>query len=110
MGPQTVQKISERFSIPSGSITYVLDKLEKRGLVARQASLTDRRVTNVVLTKNGTEMFDDIFPKHAAVISQTYSFISEDEKRVLIDLLKKIGMGAAQLNPNHVEKGGERNG
>jgi hypothetical protein len=44
------------------------------------------------------------------MISQTYSFISEDEKRVLIDLLKKIGMGVAQLNPNHVEKGGEQNG
>lgn len=28
-GPHTVQNISEKFSIPSGSITYVVDKLEK---------------------------------------------------------------------------------
>jgi MarR family transcriptional regulator, 2-MHQ and catechol-resistance regulon repressor len=35
-GPHPVQKISEILSIPSGSITYVVDKLEKKGLVERQ--------------------------------------------------------------------------
>ena len=29
-GPHTIQKISEKLTIPSGSITYVVDKLEKR--------------------------------------------------------------------------------
>jgi MarR family 2-MHQ and catechol resistance regulon transcriptional repressor len=110
MGPQSVQKISEKFSIPSGSITYVVDKLEKKELVFRQASPTDRRVSNVVLTERGRTMFDDIFPKHADVISQTFSFINDDEKRLLIDFLKKIGLGAEQLKSTHVEKGGEQNG
>ena len=110
MGPQSVQKISEKFSIPSGSITYVVDKLEKKELVFRQASPTDRRVSNVVLTERGRTMFDDIFPKHADVISQTFSFINDDEKRLLIDFLKKIGLGAEQLKSTHVENGGEQNG
>lgn len=110
MGPQSVQKISEKFSIPSGSITYVVDKLEKKELVFRQACPTDRRVSNVVLTERGRTMFDDIFPKHADVISQTFSFINDDEKRLLIDFLKKIGLGAEQLKSTHVENGGEQNG
>lgn len=63
-GPHPVQKISEIFPIPSGSITYVVDKLEKNGYVERQPSPTDRRASNVVLTEKGKTLFDEIFPKH----------------------------------------------
>lgn len=93
-GPHPVQKISEVFSIPSGSITYVVDKLEKKGLVERQPNPNDRRASNVVLTTEGRALFDEIFPKHVATISENLSFISNEEKVLLADLLKKIGMGA----------------
>ncbi|MGM0924258.1 MAG: MarR family winged helix-turn-helix transcriptional regulator [Bacillota bacterium] len=96
-GPHPVQKISEIFSIPSGSITYVVDKLEKKGLVERQPNPNDRRASNVVLTEEGKALFDEIFPKHVAAISQNLSFISNDEKEQLIDLLRRIGMGAQNL-------------
>ncbi|MEK8127125.1 MarR family transcriptional regulator [Paenibacillus filicis] len=96
-GPHPVQKISERLKIPSGSITYVVDKLEKKGLVKREASPTDRRGFIVVLTDQGTALFNEIFPKHTATISQNVSFISNEEKEQLIDLLKKIGLGAQHL-------------
>ena len=97
-GPHPVQKISEILSIPSGSITYVVDKLEKKGLVERQPNPNDRRASNVVLTEEGRALFDEIFPKHVATISQNLSFISNDEKEQLIDLLKRIGMGAQSLD------------
>src|SRR5687767_5821821 len=57
-GPHPVQKISEIFSIPSGSITYVVDKLEKKELVTRQPSPMDRRTSNVVLSEKGKTLFD----------------------------------------------------
>ena len=96
-GPHPVQKISEILSIPSGSITYVVDKLEKKGLVKRQPNPNDRRASNVVLTEEGRALFDEIFPKHVATISQNLSFISNEEKEQLIDLLKRIGNGAQNL-------------
>jgi len=96
-GPHPVQKISETFSIPSGSITYVVDKLEKKGFVERQSSPTDRRTSNVVLTEKGEALFDEIFPKHAETISKNFAFASNEEKEQLIVLLKKIGIGAQEL-------------
>ncbi|UII55305.1 MarR family transcriptional regulator [Cytobacillus spongiae] len=97
-GPHPVQKISETFAIPSGSITYVVDKLEKKGLVKRLPNPEDRRASNVTLTDEGRALFDEIFPQHVATISQNLSFITEDEKEQLIYLLKKIGLGAKELN------------
>lgn len=96
-GPQPIQKISETFSIPSGSITYVVDKLEKKGYVKREPSATDRRGSNVTLTEIGQTLFDDIFPKHADMITRNLAFISNEDKERLIVLLKTIGLGAEAL-------------
>lgn len=96
-GPQPIQKISERLEIPSGSITYVIDKLEKKGYVERRQSQEDRRTSNAVLTDDGRTLFDDIFPKHTAMISRNLSVASPEEKRVLAELLKRIGLHAAAL-------------
>ncbi|WP_018393217.1 MarR family transcriptional regulator [Bacillus sp. 37MA] len=96
-GPHTIQKISEKLSIPSGSITYVVDKLEKKEYVKREPSPTDRRASNVVLTDKGQSLFKEIFPKHVGVISENLSFISNEEKIQLMDLMKRIGLGASKL-------------
>jgi MarR family 2-MHQ and catechol resistance regulon transcriptional repressor len=92
-GPHPIQKISDKFSIPSGSITYVVDKLEKKGYVERLPIPGDRRKTNVTLTGEGRSYFDNIFPKHAQTISDNLSFATDEEKLVLIQVLKKIGYG-----------------
>ena len=96
-GPHTVQKISEKLSIPSGSITYVVDKLEKKEFVKREPSPTDRRASNVVLTEKGQCLFKEIFPQHVEVISENLSFISNEEKIQLTELLKRLGLGASQI-------------
>ena len=88
-GPHTVQKISEKLSIPSGSITYVVDKLEKKEFVKREPSPTDRRASNVVLTEKGQRLFKEIFPQHVEVISENLSFISNEEKIQLTDASQK---------------------
>ncbi|WP_435163047.1 MarR family winged helix-turn-helix transcriptional regulator [Paenibacillus glycanilyticus] len=92
-GPHPIQKISDTFAIPSGSITYVVDKLEKKGLVERIPIPGDRRKTNVSLTTAGRSSFDGIFPKHAQFISEQLSYATDEEKLVLIDVMKKIGYG-----------------
>ena len=96
-GPHPIQKISDTLSIPSGSITYVVDKLEGKGWVTRRPSPTDRRGYLAALTEAGERMFNDIFPKHAEVIGRNLAAISEDEKRLLTELLKKIGLSAEAL-------------
>ncbi|GGI17857.1 MarR family winged helix-turn-helix transcriptional regulator [Gottfriedia solisilvae] len=99
-GPHPIQQISEIFSIPTGSITYVVDKLEKNEFVNRIPSPTDRRASLIVLTEKGKDLFDNIFPSHVETISQNLSFITDDEKLIMIQLLKKIGIGAADIKIN----------
>ncbi|CAI6084962.1 MarR family winged helix-turn-helix transcriptional regulator [Cohnella sp. JJ-181] len=95
-GPHSVQLISDIFSIPSGSITYVVDKLEKKGLVERTPIPGDRRKINITLTRQGHDYFADIFPKHLEAIKMGLSPATDDEKLELIRVAKKIGLALQQ--------------
>jgi MarR family 2-MHQ and catechol resistance regulon transcriptional repressor len=42
-------------------------------------------------------MFNEIFPKHFEIITQNFSFITNEEKLQMIQLFKRIGLGAEEL-------------
>ena len=96
-GSHPLQQIGEKILITSGSITYVVDKLEKKGFVARQPCEKDRRVIYAVLTESGQEMMNRIFPQHAEVLSQALAGLTADEQESAARLLKKIGLYAQRV-------------
>lgn len=93
-GDQPLQQIGEKILLASGSITYVIDKLEKKGLIVRKACEKDRRVTYASITEKGTAFIEDVFPKHEQTIHETLAGLTAEEKEQAIALLKKLGNGA----------------
>ena len=53
----TPAAIAERISVNRSSITRLLDHLEVRSLIKRERDRKDRRVLNLILTKEGKELF-----------------------------------------------------
>ncbi len=96
-GDQPLQKIGDKILLASGSITYVVDKLEKKGLVKRTQSEKDRRVTYASITDAGVALLNEIFPDHWKQIEHITDGLTEDEKLQAITLLKKLGTFADQL-------------
>ncbi|MGM0522898.1 MAG: MarR family winged helix-turn-helix transcriptional regulator [Bacillota bacterium] len=96
-GDQPLQKIGDKILLASGSITYVVDKLEKKGLVKRTQSEKDRRVTYASITDDGVALLNEIFPDHWKQIEHITNGLTEDEKIEAIGLLKKLGTFADQL-------------
>lgn len=90
-GDQPIQKIGSKILLASSSLTYVMDKLEKKQLIQRKSSPSDRRVTFIGLTPEGTSLLDEIFPKHASMLEELFSVLGHQEKEELIRLLKKMG-------------------
>jgi MarR family 2-MHQ and catechol resistance regulon transcriptional repressor len=91
-----LQQIGEKILITSGSITYNIDKLEKKEYLKRVPCKEDRRVIYAEITEAGTGFFSQIFPQHAAMIHSLSKGVSPDEKKVAIELLKKLGKGAEE--------------
>jgi MarR family 2-MHQ and catechol resistance regulon transcriptional repressor len=93
-GDQPLQQIGEKILLASGSITYVVDKLEQKELIVRKACEKDRRVTYASITEKGKKFIEEVFPEHEQVIHETLAGLTADEKEQAISLLKKLGYGA----------------
>ncbi|MEK4440277.1 MarR family winged helix-turn-helix transcriptional regulator [Niallia sp. FSL K6-0077] len=96
-GDQPIQKIGEKVLIASSSITYVVDKLENKKLIRRKPCPKDRRITYVVITEEGTELMDKVFPKHRAAMNEICAGLDNKEKEILIEQLKKLGLHAQEM-------------
>ena len=95
-GPLTITQIQEKVLLASGSMTAAIDRLEKRGLVVRKSTSSDRRTRIVELTPEGKYIAGECFDKHAGDLEDLMSVLSEGEKEQLHGLLKKVGLLAAQ--------------
>jgi MarR family 2-MHQ and catechol resistance regulon transcriptional repressor len=95
-GDLAIGEVGERVLLTSGSMTYVIDKLEKRGLLERRECPTDQRITYLHITADGRRRMREIFPEHAEAIRTAMASLTADEKREAIALLKKLGFGAQE--------------
>lgn len=94
-GDQPLQQIGGKILLASGSITYVVDKLEEKGYLVRVACPNDRRVTFAQITDNGKAFIEDVFPEHEKKINELMSELSPEEKHTAIELLKKLGLSVS---------------
>src|SRR5690606_27166142 len=60
-GRQPIQKIGQKILLSSGSMTYVVDKLEKKGLLERVFCTEDKRITYMSITAAGKALIEEIF-------------------------------------------------
>ena len=97
-GRQPLQQIGSKILLASGSITYVVDKLEKRGFLARISCPNDRRVTYAEITDAGTEFMAKLFPEHEMQLHKLLGALTMDEKQTAIELLKKLGLSIKDLS------------
>lgn len=97
-GRQPIQNVCNRMLMANSSMTYVIDKLERRGFVTRQQDEKDKRNTMIDLTESGKIFFEGVFPSHVSTLNHIYQALEPEEVTQLIHSLKKIGYQAMEIN------------
>ena len=98
-GPLLLGEVQRKILVSSGGVTYLVDRLEKQGLVERRDCPGDRRARYAALTPEGESFIAGIFPDHAAAIERATEGLSPREKQTAISLLRKLGLHAADHPP-----------
>lgn len=96
-GPMRLGELQHRVLVTSGGISYLTDRLEKRGLVVRRECAEDRRTKEVALTPEGEALVRRIFPEHTAVIERALSGVDPEVKQAAVSLLRTVGRAAASV-------------
>jgi MarR family transcriptional regulator, 2-MHQ and catechol-resistance regulon repressor len=93
-GPLPVNTIGPKVWLTPGSISVAVDRLEKTALVKRK-NTDDRRVRLVELTPKGRALITRTFRVHAAAMEEAAVVLTNEERLMLLHLLKKLGKGQA---------------
>src|SRR5215213_5281188 len=83
LGPMPQTKLCGKLLMSGSNLTTVIDNLERHGWVRRERDTADRRVQNVHLTPDGRRLIDEVFPQHAARITETLGELTREEQREL---------------------------
>jgi MarR family 2-MHQ and catechol resistance regulon transcriptional repressor len=100
-GSLPINEIGKRLALTSGSMTTAIDRLEERGFVRRENSLSDRRTRYVALTSAGRKLIERAFQQHTVWLEQAGGALSSNERATLIGLLKKFGFSAQAKLSEH---------
>ena len=83
--------IADRLLVTTGSMTSLLDNLERRGLVVRQPHPGDRRKLLIDITPAAQAIVDQLLPSlHARERDVMTAALSASEQRTLLRLLAKV--------------------
>ena len=86
----TVASLARDLETDPASMTRALDRLEAKGLVARERSTTDRRVVQLALTPEGDKVAAQVPPVLADVLNGHLSDFTHDEWQLLLRLLRRM--------------------
>jgi DNA-binding MarR family transcriptional regulator len=87
-GPRKMSELAQALFCDNSNVTGIVDRLEERGLVRREAAEGDRRVKLLVLTKDGERLRKEI-TKRMAEPPPPIAGLSEKDQRALRDILQR---------------------
>lgn len=93
------KELGERTLITKGTLTGVIERLEHKGLVARERNSDDKRSFFVRLTPAGEAVFREVFPKVIAHGKQLFTGYAAADFDALEQVLGKLRMSIAEPAP-----------
>jgi MarR family transcriptional regulator, organic hydroperoxide resistance regulator len=104
LGDLSLSRLSEKIRAQNSTVTGIVDRMEREGLVVRARSAEDRRVVHIRLTEKGRALAREVPIEPLTVFRQALDTLSPNEVRDLLRILTKLArrvkvlVGAAASN------------
>ncbi len=89
-GDLTISELSNRMFLACSTITDLIDRMEKNGLVERVRDTKDRRVVRIRVLDKGNSLIDEVLDTRRMYLNTVLSDVTPDRERHLILALKLI--------------------
>jgi DNA-binding MarR family transcriptional regulator len=98
-GPRTASKLGAAVGLSPASVTRLLDRLERRGLVTRRRDALDRRCIDIHLEPYGERLLGELKVVRGSHLHRAVESMSDEEReqlgRALRDLVERTRAAAA---------------
>ncbi|WP_397543848.1 MarR family transcriptional regulator [Roseovarius salis] len=99
-GHCTATEISQRMLVSQATVTALVDKLVRKGMVTREKSRTDRRQTNITLTEQGRATVDNAPDPLQQQFVKKFEALEDWEQSMIVASLERV---AAMLNAADID-------
>lgn len=89
-GPMRMKTLADKLGVTTGTLTVLVDRLVKNGLVLRQAAEGDRRAVEVSLTEAGQLIFTEHDQLHLQLTKEMTAALDAKECEQFLQFLTKI--------------------
>jgi DNA-binding MarR family transcriptional regulator len=86
----TMNELAKLLGLDKSSVTGLIDRAERRGLVGRTPSTSDRRATLVGLTKQGRALVSEVQTRFEADITDLLRPLKPADRTVLTTLIRDV--------------------
>jgi len=86
----SIKTLRERLAVPGSSLTFTLNSLEKKRLIKRSRSNTDRRQWSLNLTVKGQILYAKMLVKESQTVAPSLEGFNEEEKAAFIKIAEEI--------------------
>ena len=83
-------EIAAKIGVSKATISNMLMRMERDGLIVAKPSPDDARAKSICLTQKGQDFMSEILPPHYLRVTKLMERLSEAEQKELIHLLKKM--------------------
>lgn len=88
--PKMMKDIAEIMSMTKGGMTFLIDKLEKKGIVRRKQNDFDRRVLHIELTEEGQKIYKEYNKSKYAILYKWAEEMSASTKKIMTEEFYKV--------------------
>ncbi len=99
-GEVTIGELANDVSLSQATVTTILDRLEKRGLVYRERSDQDKRKVHAYLTDNAVEVLKNAPTPLQEHFTRQFSDLQEWEQTMIISSLQRV---AYMMDAQHID-------
>jgi DNA-binding MarR family transcriptional regulator len=90
-GQLRMTDLAAQTQLTTSGITRVVDRLERTGLVCREACPTDRRSSFAVITDTGRARMEEVLPGHIELIEHWFTGrLTPDQLAQMLDALRVV--------------------
>jgi len=91
--------LAHRLGVDRTVMTYLLDDLEKAGLIERRPDPADRRARRIVATACGEEQLATLNERLRGAEEQVLSGLDEEDRQAFRILLRRVAMSVSSADP-----------
>lgn len=112
VGDLSLSELSDKIRAQNSTVTGIIDRMEREGLVTRERSKEDRRVVHIRLTAKGHTLAKEIPVEPMEIFKGALESLSAQEMRDLMRIMTKVAKRVKQIVRRDVgePEGGEGNG